>query len=126
MALGQFLPLAKNGIDYVFNTSAGIEIPDGYQRLGKVLSDAMAQAARGKGKERHAGVNENFEDQQIVEIARRLGSEDGPLFQAVKKIYESKRLSREAAKAELLGAINYLAAAIIVREEAARGNDEQG
>lgn len=91
-----------------------LEVPKGYVALGMVYAEAIDQAAMGKGKERHAS-DENFEDQQIVEINKRLGSEDGALFQAVKKIYESKRLPFERAKAELLGAMNYLAAAIIVR-----------
>lgn len=41
-----------------------------------------------------------------------------PLGQAVKKIYESQRLpTKQPAIAELLGAINYIAAAVIVLEE---------
>ena len=39
------------------------------------------------------------------------------MFQAVKKIYESVRLPGEAGVRELLGAINYIAAEIIVRRE---------
>jgi hypothetical protein len=39
------------------------------------------------------------------------------LGQAIKKILESQRLPKGAAIHELLGAINYLAGAIIVRGE---------
>ena len=39
-----------------------------------------------------------------------------PLGQAGKKMQESQRLPREAAVRELLGAINYIAAQIIMRE----------
>ena len=38
-------------------------------------------------------------------------------MEAVKKIYESKRLSKDRAIEELLGAINYIAAGIIILEE---------
>lgn len=86
-----------------------------YEELARVLNTAYQQAANGKGKERHAE-GEPFEEQIICEVARRvgLGYTSG---QAVKKIYESKRLPKDAAIAELLGAINYIAANIIVLEE---------
>ena len=90
-----------------------------YENLERVLSSAYSQAARGKGKERHAEEDEPFEKQQICEIGRRLQGNPsaGPLFQAVKKIYESGRLPKERAIAELYGAINYIAAGIIIQEE---------
>jgi hypothetical protein len=87
-----------------------------YQSLSSVLDDALSQAQDGKGKERHASEGEAFENQPICEMARRLGV-GGPLYQATKKIYESQRLQGEAGVRELLGAINYIAAAIIVRRE---------
>ena len=86
-----------------------------YQSLSNILDEALLQASEGKGKERHASEGEAFENQPICEIARRLGG--GDLFQAVKKIYESVRLPGEAGVRELLGAINYIAAEIIVRRE---------
>ena len=86
-----------------------------YQSLTDVLGEAFLQASSGKGKERHASDGEAFEDQPICEIARRLGG--GALYQAVKKIYESQRLPGEAGVRELLGAINYIAAEIIVKRE---------
>ncbi len=90
-----------------------IEVPEGYESVGLALSEALAQTARGKGADRHAEKGEPFSSQLICEIPRRLG-EGGECFclgQAVKKIYESRRLPPERARAELLGAINYLAAA---------------
>lgn len=90
-----------------------IDIPEGYEALGLALGQAVAQAACGKGSERHAEKGERFSDQLIFEIPRRLG-EGGECFclgQAAKKIFESRRLSRPRARAEILGAVNYLAAA---------------
>jgi hypothetical protein len=90
-----------------------VSFPEAYLSLHSVLWEALLQASEGKGKERHASEGEAFENQPICEIARRL--DGGPLYQAVKKIYESKRLPGEAGVRELLGAINYIAAEIIVR-----------
>ena len=46
------------------------------------------------------------------------GSVDGPIFQAIKKCLEIKNITgTEAQVRELLGAINYIAAAIILLEE---------
>ena len=90
-----------------------IEVPEGYEAVGLALSEALAQTARGKGADRHAERGEPFSSQLICEIPRRLGA-GGECFclgQAVKKIYESRRLPPERARAELLGAINYIAAA---------------
>jgi hypothetical protein len=89
-----------------------------YHTLERVLTDAMEQASRGKGKERHAD-GEPFENQKICVIGRWLKDSPvaGPLQQAVKKTVESSRLSGERAINELRGAINYLAAAIILLEE---------
>lgn len=90
-----------------------IDIPEGYESLGLALGEAVAQASRGKGAERHAESGEKFSDQLIMSIPRRLG-DGGECFclgQALKKICESRRLAPAPARAELLGAINYLAAA---------------
>ncbi len=93
-----------------------IEIPEGYEELGLSLQGALEQASAGKGKARHAEVGESFGRQAICEIGRRLGS-GYCLGQAVKKIYESVRLPREASLQEIYGAINYLSAqAILIRE----------
>jgi hypothetical protein len=89
-----------------------------YAALDKVLQGAYDQASTGKGKERHAD-DEPFENQKICVINRWLSGSPvaGALFQAVKKTVESSRLSGERAINELRGAINYLAAAIILLEE---------
>lgn len=88
---------------------------DDYQSLANVLQRAYDQAAHGKGKERHAQ-NLPFTQQPMQSISRLLGSHDGLLYQAVKKIQESQRLDPDAAIRELLGAINYIAGAVIYRE----------
>lgn len=96
-----------------------LPVPEGYDRLAQVLFKALDQAASGKGKERHSS-GEPFEDQPICVIARWVGV-GGTLFQAIKKARESVRLLQlkgpEAAIFELYGAINFLAASIIVLEE---------
>lgn len=89
----------------------------GYEKLRAVLEGAYTQAARGKGKERHAKQDEPFHDQVIAEGGRRFGV-GALLFQAYKKAEESQRLGTDAAIKELHGAIVYLAAAVILREEA--------
>jgi hypothetical protein len=89
---------------------------DGYDQLRRVLTMAVEQAARGKGKERHATPGDPFELQQIVTIGRWLGSFDGEVFQACKKAIEAKRLPKRKAINELLGSINYLAAAVLLAE----------
>jgi hypothetical protein len=90
-----------------------IDIPEGYESLGLALGEAAAQASHGKGAERHAEHGEKFSDQLIMSIPKRLGpgGECFCLGQAVKKIFESRRLAPAPARAEILGAINYLAAA---------------
>lgn len=90
-----------------------IDIPEGYEALGLALGEAVAQAACGKGSERHAESGEKFSDQLIMSIPKRLGpgGECFCLGQALKKICESRRLAPAAARAELLGAVNYIVAA---------------
>lgn len=83
----------------------------GYESLTKVLSDAFDQAAHGKGHDRHAN-GEPFDKQVMSDMARRFGI-GSPLGQAFKKCEESQRLPYDAARRELLGAINYIAGAII-------------
>lgn len=93
------------------------EKQDLYLNLRHHLEMAYDQAAHGKGSERHAEENQYFEDQLICNI----GGIVGPGFnlgQAIKKTAESIRLKEikgpEAAKHEIYGAINYLAAACIL------------
>jgi hypothetical protein len=88
---------------------------DGYEHLALVLQRAFIQASHGKGKERHAQHGEPFTSQVIFDGARRFGV-GALLFQAYKKAEESQRLPADRGVAELLGAIVYLAAAVIERE----------
>jgi hypothetical protein len=87
---------------------------DGYEQLAHVLDRALEHAQAGKGKERHATEGEPFHDQKIVQLCEWMGSTHGAVFQAAKKALESTRLPPDRAELELLGAINYLAAAGLV------------
>ena len=93
--------------------------PDAYSDLRRVLDMAFAQASQGKGKERHANGRE-FDRQPIMELARMHGL-GYPTGQAAKKLQEAHTLLRlrgkEAAIQEILGAINYAAAAVLLIEE---------
>lgn len=86
----------------------------GYELLAYVLERAYNQAALGKGKERHAN-GEPFDEQVMQDGARRFGV-GALLFQAFKKSEESQRLPLDRGVNELLGAIVYLAGAVIRRE----------
>lgn len=98
------------------SSSCFVVLP-GYESLAQVLQEALNQAQAGKGVERHAKeVGEPFDRQKICEITRRVGL-GYPLGQAIKKTEESLRLSLDAGVAEMLGAINYLSAAVICRRE---------
>lgn len=102
-----------------FITGIGItesKSEDDYDLLMDVFGRAINQASKGKGKERHAKDGMRFEDQPICQIGREFGHGFN-LGQARKKMQESLRLSRESAVFELLGAINYIASAIILIEE---------
>lgn len=97
-----------------------------YSSLYGVLLEALQQASSGKGYKRHSEPNEAFENQVICEITQRLrkSSLGYPLGQAVKKIYETVNITNEEAINELLGAINYIAAAIISLREYDKINHE--
>ena len=85
-----------------------------YDSLTQILSEALNHASQGKGHVRH-GSDEPFENQVSCEITQRLSKSPVayPLGQAVKKIYETTVLDKNAQIHELLGAINFLAIAII-------------
>lgn len=86
---------------------------DEYTALHRVLRAAYDQAAVGKGAERHAN-SRSFEQQPMQSISDLLGDNHGLLFQAVKKVQESTRMPHyRLRERELLGAINYIAGAII-------------
>lgn len=90
-----------------------------YASLRSVLDRAYRHAAAGKGKERHAS-GEAFEDQPIVRLGEFMrGSIAFNVGQAAKKAMEAERLTKERAIDELIGAINYLAGAVIILERKA-------
>ena len=90
-----------------------------YDPLASALADALEQASEGKGKERHAN-GRPFDRQPIMEIGRMVGL-GYPTGQAQKKIQEAVgmagRCERDAAERELLGAIVYCAAAVLLVRE---------
>jgi len=86
-----------------------------YSDLFEVLREALDQAQEGKGEARH-GNGLSFTEQPALTITRAVGL-GFPLGQAMKKIQESQRMDTDAAKRELLGAINYLAAAVLFLDE---------
>ena len=102
------------GCGSLWNLTNPLKPDTAYSRLSKVLQDAQDQAQSGKGDERHAS-GEAFEDQPIMWIEKYFKSFQ--LGQAVKKLHESQRLDKDAAIRELLGAINYIAAKIILLED---------
>lgn len=90
-----------------------------YKTLSDILDAAFNHAATGKGKERHAR-DLPFDKQPMLETTRLVGP-GFPLGQAIKKAGEAagmiERGQYDAAEAECLGAINYLAGAVAwVRE----------
>ena len=87
------------------------EVP-GYETLRKVLDDAYDQAARGKGVQRHGQGGLPFDKQPMQHLIadHGLGFATG---QAAKKSGEALGMGRDAARRELLGAIVYLAGAIV-------------
>lgn len=88
----------------------------GYEPLMAILVEAFDQAAHGKGKERHAQALP-FVDQPMQQLIALYGP-GFALGQAAKKSQESQRLPHDRARAELLGAIVYLAGAIIAMDRA--------
>lgn len=94
-------------------------VTPGFEVLAAVLDEALQQAQAGKGVERHSRPGEAYQDQQIVQLGEWMGqSTVFAIGQACKKALESTRLEPDRARAELLGAINYLAAAVIVLDRA--------
>lgn len=90
-----------------------------FDSLRRELDAAFAQAAVGKGMQRH-GDDGAFEDQINVRIADELGA-SFPIGQAVKKLIEGNRMARngdaQAALREFHGAIVYAAMACIVTRD---------
>ena len=99
-----------------------------YDDLRRQIEAAFAQAATGKGRERHAD-GRRWTDQPIFTVARQHGA--GFLTgQAAKKLGEAAAMSRRGehnrARHEMLGAIVYAAAAAHMAEhESDEGSGEQ-
>lgn len=86
---------------------------EGYQPLREVLNRALDQAAKGKGRERHAN-NKPIIEQPNQTISDCINTYAGLVYQAHKKSAESLNLADDDHKInELLGAINYLAFSIL-------------
>ena len=83
---------------------------DNYAMLDCMFQEALLQASQGKGNARHAD-GQPFEEQPIMWIEKHFKSFQ--LGQAVKKIHESQRLEPDRARAELFGAMVFLAAKCI-------------
>jgi hypothetical protein len=97
----------------------GIVPLPGYESLFDVLSRALEQAQAGKGAQRHAQ-GKPFDAQPMQTVIDLYGV-GFALGQAAKKAQESMRLpTTERQVAELLGAINYLAGAVIAIERNAK------
>lgn len=90
----------------------------GYEDLASILNAALEQASLGKGRERHAN-DLPFNKQKMIGISDLFHGPQGMLWQAAKKATEANEmLSRDPAsqpfyEKELLGAINYIAGAIL-------------
>ena len=91
----------------------------GYEPLAEILQEALDQAQLGKGKQCHAN-DLPFIEQPIMQGAREAG-EGGLVFQSRKKILEAKNCKDdERAITDMLGAINYIAAQVLLRREMAK------
>lgn len=94
-----------------FDPTPGALTPANYLSLQSVLDRAFAQASSGKGAERH-GQGKPFEEQPMQKLIDLYGL-GFALGQAGKKMQEAQRMGVEPAVRELLGAINYIAGAIV-------------
>jgi hypothetical protein len=97
--------------------------PSPYASLQSILAEAYQQASQGKGRERHQRGDAPFDQQPIMTIGRVVGH-GFQLGQVMKKTDEAAgmldRGERQAARRELLGAIVYLAAAVLMIDEGAK------
>lgn len=116
VALGISREQVQQDMAKVFTVADDAVILDapGYQSLARVLARAFSQAAHGKGKERHS-TGQPFEAQPMQALIELYGP-GFALGQAAKKAQEAQRLEHTAAVRELLGAINYMAGAVIAME----------
>lgn len=98
----------------------------GYEAVIDAFEMAVADAARGKGRARHAAGAVRFEAQPMMQITRMVGV-GFPLGQAQKKAQEAALFSglddRQAARIEILGAMVYLAGAYIALGDPGAADD---
>lgn len=88
----------------------------GYEPLAAVLQEALDQAQHGKGKKCHAN-GKPFLEQEIMTEGRSLGV-GGHVFQVRKKVREAMNCTdSDRAVEDLLGAIIYTAAMVLLRRE---------
>ena len=95
----------------------------GYEELARVLKLAYAQAAVGKGRERHATPQKTFlpfHKQPIVTLPALYGP-GAQAFQISKNLQEACTQGGEHGKNEVLGAIVYCAAMYLTLAEADDG-----
>lgn len=89
----------------------------GYERLEAVYRDAVEQAAKGKGRDRHVRHGEPFHEQRMIKIAELLGDPRVLAYQVIKKIAEGLDLPPAARRHELLGSLNYLAGLVLAYDK---------
>lgn len=115
----------------LIDVSAKAFVPaEGYETLFKVLREAHDQAAYGKGASRHGNALP-YAVQPMQTIGFLLHSSEGMLYQVIKKTQEANsrleagrrsgdpetmKAAKAFARQELLGAINYLAGALIYED----------
>lgn len=107
-------PYTASSEESIVEKWSALPVPSGYEALTSVLEEAIFQAAKGKGMERHAD-GRPFHDQPILRETQAVGL-GFPAGQARKKIMEAVRCCDnhpDRAIADLLGAINYTAAVVI-------------
>lgn len=81
--------------------------------LEKVLTEVLTRV-EGKGLKRHGGpAGRPFHEQDWAVISTALDTENGLIYQALKKTIEATRLPTSEARVELLDAIAYLGMAIL-------------
>jgi hypothetical protein len=92
-----------------------VPVRPGYKVLFAILVEALDQAQKGKGADRHnLGGAIPFERQRMQTISELIGSVHGMTYQACKKITEGVALpTLERQVEELKGAINYIAGMIL-------------
>lgn len=93
-----------------------INVPDGFEELGKIFERAIQQSANGKGSERHQVDGEPWHEQFICKKGLRAGNAGFAIGQASKKLDEGERMAPDSAVREFLGALVYGAAAIYTLE----------